>query len=247
MAEDLMTRLAAAATATAAALEPAGQEELLQAIVDAARELFNAAACSLALIDGKTEEIVYRVASGSGAEEVLGQRMPLGRGVAGWVVASGMPIAIDDVASDPRFGRDLAERTGYVPKSILAMPLQTEQALVGVLSVLDREIPDSVAASQREMALLGLFAAQAAYSIDAARVYAEVSGALLGALRQAEPGDDVEALLGRAAEAAKPADQQILELAGLFARLGQADPELLTIATATLQDFVEYAARQASL
>src|SRR5437870_3607192 len=107
MPEDLMTSLAAAATATAVALEPAGQDELLQAVVDAARELFNAAACSLALLDVKADEIVYRVASGAGAEEVLGQRLPLGRGVAGWVVASGMPIAIDDVAADPRFGRDL--------------------------------------------------------------------------------------------------------------------------------------------
>lgn len=74
MPEDLLTRLAAAATATVVALEPAGHDELLQAIVDAAREIFGAAACSLALVDEATDEVVYRVASGAGASEVLGLR-----------------------------------------------------------------------------------------------------------------------------------------------------------------------------
>lgn len=245
MPEELLAQIAAAATATAVALEPAGHDALLQAVVDAAKDLFGAAACSLALLDERTDEIVYRVASGAGAAQVVGLRLPLGQGVGGWVVASGMPIAIDDLAADPRFGRATAERTGYVPRSILATPLETEHTVLGVLSVLDRVPPADVAAAQREMALLGLFARQAALAIDAARVYRRVSGALLGALREAATGEQVVTVLERAAQA-PGADLRVLDLAALFARLGRVDPELLGIAAATVEDFVRYAERRAA-
>jgi GAF domain-containing protein len=247
MPQDLLASLIAAANATAAALEPAGHDDLLQAVVDAARELFGAAACSLALVDGDTDEVVYRVASGAGAVEVVGLRLPLGRGVAGWVVASGMPIAIDDVAADPRFGKELAEQTGYVPRSILATPLETDQAVLGVLSVLDRGLPEGAAAAQREMALLGLFARQAAYAIDAARVHRSVGRTVLAALREAAGGEDVVALLARASEAAPASDRLVADLAGLFARLGRADPDLVRVAGGVVEDLVAYAERKARL
>jgi len=72
------------------ALEPAGHDELLQAVCDAAKELFGAAACSIALVEEQSDEIVYRVASGAGA----GASSTAGSGVAGWVVSSGMPIRV---------------------------------------------------------------------------------------------------------------------------------------------------------
>jgi len=92
--QDLLRELATVAEATAVALEPAGHDELLQAVCDATKELFGAAACSIALVEEQSDEIVYRVASGAGAAQVLGLRLPLGRGVAGWVVSSGMPIRV---------------------------------------------------------------------------------------------------------------------------------------------------------
>jgi GAF domain-containing protein len=158
-----------------------------------------------------------------------------------------MPLAVDDVRSDPRFGRDVAERTGYVPRSILAMPLQTDQAMLGVLSVLDRELPVGPVAAQREMALLGLFAAQAAYAIDAARVFKDVGTCLLNALRGAQPGDGLEAVLGRAQQSASAPDQRLIYLTHLFARLGRADPELQTVASKVLGDLVDYAETKHSL
>lgn len=247
MPDELLAQLIAAADATAVALEPSGHDALLQAVVDAARELFGAAACSLALVDEDADEIVYRVASGRGAESVVGLRLPLGRGVAGWVVASGMPIAIDDVTADPRFGKDIAEQTGYVPRAILATPLETDQDVLGVLSVLDRDLPDGVAAAQREMALLGLFARQAAYAIDAARVHRSIGRTVLTALQNASAGEDVDAVLARASEAAPSNERLIADLAALFARLGRADPDLVRIAGGIVEDLVNYAERKAAL
>ena len=45
---------------------------------------------------------------------------------------------MSDVAADPRFAATVAQATGYVPRSILAMPLETSRRVLGVIEVLDR-------------------------------------------------------------------------------------------------------------
>ncbi len=80
------------------------------------------------------------------------------------MLATRTPLVIEDVANDPRFARDVAEDTGYVPKGLMAAPLLHEEGALGVLSVLDR--PEATLFSLREMELLGLFANQAAIAVD---------------------------------------------------------------------------------
>src|SRR5438045_2004792 len=109
--------------ATGRALLPSSNDELLQTIVEAAARIFGAAAASIALVDEHAGQIVFRVAYGAGSESVIGMRIAMDQGIAGYVANTGQPIAISNVQTDPRFARDTAERTGYVPKSILAMPL----------------------------------------------------------------------------------------------------------------------------
>lgn len=110
--------------------------DLLTGIVAATRERLGAAACSVALLED--EELVFRAAAGVGAAEVLGVRLPVGRGIAGWAVASGQAIAVADVNVDRRFDRETAASTGYLPTSILAVPIEDDDGPRGVLEVLDR-------------------------------------------------------------------------------------------------------------
>lgn len=112
------------------------ETELLTAIVAATRERLGAAACSVALLDG--DELEFRAADGMGADQVVGLRLPVGRGLAGYVVASGQALAVGDVRQDRRFDRQAAERTGYVPETILAVPVEDDDGPLGVLEVLDR-------------------------------------------------------------------------------------------------------------
>ena len=71
---------------------------------------------------------------------------------------------IEDVGADPRFAVDQAQRTGYVPKGLMAAPLLREDRVLGVLNVLDR--PERRRFSVAEMELLALFADQAAVALD---------------------------------------------------------------------------------
>jgi GAF domain-containing protein len=68
------------------------------------------------------------------------------------------------VGKDPRFARDVAESTGYVPQGMMAVPLLHDEQALGVLEVLDR--PQQARFTLAEMDLLGMFANQAAIALD---------------------------------------------------------------------------------
>ena len=238
--ERLLEQVAALAADLGPALAPVGQLELLRSITAAARELFDAAACSLALLDEAQETLTFHVASGAGAEEVVGQRVPVDRGIAGWVVSSGQPVAVADVTRDPRFAAEVAEATGYVPRSVLAMPLQTEREVLGVIELLDQRADSP--AGRRDMELLGLFANQAALAIEASRVFSSLGQALFQALGVAATGDrDLAASLDELARRAPGPTADLAELAGAFARLGQAGAAERTAATRLVREFLAYA------
>jgi GAF domain-containing protein len=137
---------------------------LLSAIVEVARSIFGAKASSIVLLDEETDELVFEAVVGEGEETLLGTRYPAGKGISGWVLATRTPLVIEDVREDPRFARDVAEDTGYVPKGLMAAPLLSEESALGVLSVLDR--PEQSLFSLQEMELLGLFANQAAIAVE---------------------------------------------------------------------------------
>ena len=159
-----------------------GSEEsfraLLAAIVEVARSIFGARASSILLLDTDTEELVFEAVAGEGEETLLGTRFPAGKGIGGWVLATRTPLVIEDVRDDPRFARDVAEDTGYVPKGLMAAPLLHEENALGVLYVLDR--PERSLFSLQEMELLGLFANQAAIAVDLL-LKARTAESLLGA------------------------------------------------------------------
>jgi GAF domain-containing protein len=160
--------------AVAAAVLPAEEEyaRLLRSVVEVARAIFGAKGSSVFLYEQETDELVFAAVAGDAEQHLLGRRMPSSSGIAGWVLAAGTPLILEDVTSDPRFARNIAEETGYVPKGLMAVPLLDEEHALGVLQVLDR--PQRSRFSMQEMDLLSLFANQAAIALR-----------LLGAARRA--------------------------------------------------------------
>ncbi len=151
---------------------------LLRSIVDVARAIFGAKASSIMLFDPESEELVFAAVSGEGEDELVGRRIPASTGVAGWVLSSRTPLVLEDVQSDPRWAREVAEKTGYVPKGLMAVPLLDEELALGVLQVLDR--PQRSRFTLQEMELLGLFAGQAAIALGLLRSAQRARAALGG-------------------------------------------------------------------
>jgi GAF domain-containing protein len=154
-------RLRAAVAAGSLAPEEL-HRELLRSIVEVARAIFAAKASSIFILDEEADELVFEAVVGEGEDTLVGQRMPAGKGIAGWVLVTRQPIVIEDVARDPRFAQDVAESTGYVPSGLMAVPLLHDERVLGVLEVLDRTTKFTLA----EMDLLSLFANQAAIALD---------------------------------------------------------------------------------
>jgi GAF domain-containing protein len=245
--EELLRQLGELATSLGPAVRPTGTDELLRSLTETARRLFGAAACSLALLSEDESELIYTVAAGQGADDVTGMRIPASQGIAGWVVQSGQPIAVSDVASDPRFAREQAEQTGYIPQAILAVPVETPARLLGVISLLDRD-PRRPGAEQ-DMALLSLFADQAALALASVERFSLMGRVLLGALAEAAGGDDLADALRQAADGLPAADADLAdlaELAGAFAALARHGAAERRLALAVLRDVADYVERRPS-
>jgi GAF domain-containing protein len=171
-----------------------GSEEshrsLLRSIVEVARAIFGARAASIFLLDEERDELVFEAVAGEGSDSLVGRRFPSSTGIAGWVLTTRQPLVIEDVHNDPRFARDAAASTGYVPRGLMAVPLLHRERALGVLEVLDR--PANERFTLAEMDLLGLFAGQAAIALDLLQ-HGRRAGAVLA-------GRDEIAGLGRLAQ-----------------------------------------------
>jgi GAF domain-containing protein len=233
---DQLRQLVRAFQAAGRTILPGSSDELLGTIVEAAARIFGAAAASIALVDQDQQYLVFVVSYGAGHESVVGMRVPVNQGIAGYVALTGEPLAISNVRQDPRFAQSAAERTGYLPQSILAMPLLYGERVIGVIEVLDKINAPSF--GMQDMELLGLFARQAAIAIHQSQQYDLLGLGLMHCLeRMIGPAslgglDQVfRSLLGEAdAGAAAPENPQreLIALADLFyqlSKLGEAERE----------------------
>jgi signal transduction histidine kinase len=117
-------------------------DDLLQQIIAKASELVEADRASLFLVDREQEELWSRVAEGLGdpAEgNVAIIRLPMGRGIAGFVAQTGVALNLPDAYEDPRFNRDVDAKTGYRTRSMLCTPvLNADGRAIGVIQALNK-------------------------------------------------------------------------------------------------------------
>jgi GAF domain-containing protein len=139
-------------------------DTLIQSVVEVARAIFDASASSIFLLDESTNELVFEAVAGEGSSVLPGRRFPASKGIAGWVLAAHEAIMVSDVSQNTAFARDVAESTGYVPLSLMAAPLLSDDKPLGVLEVLDYERNPST--TLEAMDLLQLFARQAAVALQ---------------------------------------------------------------------------------
>ena len=225
-------------------LAPPTTSLLLSSIVDATVALFDAEASSIALYDAGSQRLVFEVASGTHGEGVVGLAIAPDQGIAGYVFTTGQPIALSDVARDARFGRSAAEQTGYVPRSLVAVPLLDDEGSIGVLEVLDKR--SDGAFDLRDIELASLFARQAAVAIRASRLERDAAALLASALTAIAPDApaEVDAIVADAvAGLGSDDDGALWALADEIARLRAADPAELDLVRELLAVLVRRAER----
>ncbi len=120
--------------------------ELINLVMEKAKNVMEAEACSILLYNRDTRKLEFEVAicrEGTTSEILKKQvTLDIGQGIAGWVAQNLQPLVIDDVASDSRFYRDADRRTGFMTKSIIAVPLIGRRGLIGVAEVINPKKKD---------------------------------------------------------------------------------------------------------
>ena len=187
-----LPRLLAAIEASGRAVSARPKDALLQSIVDAAGHIFGAAAASILLVNEQEGLLEFRVAYGASDHDLVGTRFPLDKGIAGYVVMTGQPIAISNVRQDARFNQDFAQSTGYVPTSILATPLLAGEHVIGVMEVLDKL--NAASFGMQDMGLLGIFANQAALAIEQSQQMDQIRETLVLGLKRIASTDPSQPL-----------------------------------------------------
>jgi serine/threonine protein kinase len=108
---------------------------LLQSVVRAASGMLDAATVSLALVQ-PDESLLYIAAWGAGSDSVVDGELDPGRRIIDRAVRTNRPQLVQDVQSDPDWDAATAARTGYVPNTMLVVPIGTGP--VGAVSLCDR-------------------------------------------------------------------------------------------------------------
>jgi len=146
--------------------------KLLNQILRMTQRTLKASASSVILIDQDKRELYFRVTGGKAGHALQQVRLDLGVGIAGWVASHGRPIISNDVNQDPRFNKEIDEVTGFVTRSILAVPLVSGRNVVGVLEVLNKVNDGQF--NKQDLAVLTALASTATIAINNARLHEAV-------------------------------------------------------------------------
>jgi signal transduction protein with GAF and PtsI domain len=93
---------------------------------------------SVLIRDGDDGDLRFLIAIGRVADQLLNIRVPAGKGIAGFVLSSGQPMAIADAGEDESFYAEVDKETGYSTQTILATPLRHGSDVIGVLEFINR-------------------------------------------------------------------------------------------------------------
>jgi phosphoserine phosphatase RsbU/P len=143
--------------------------ELLDILVDIALGIVDGERGTVYILDETSHELWTRVAKGLDGLSRVTIRLPLGKGIAGYVAATGDAINIPDAYLDPRFNPDYDRQTGYRTSSILCMPIRTKSdRIIGVFQLLNKR---TGVFTEDDAHIMDAFSIHAAIALENARLY----------------------------------------------------------------------------
>jgi GAF domain-containing protein len=112
-----------------------GSHAALRDVAERALAAVGADRATIFAVDRERNEIVSRVALGLDIEI----RLPITRGIVGFVARTGRTIRLRDANNDPRFDRSIDERTGYRTRSVLCVPITGRDGeVIGAIEAINK-------------------------------------------------------------------------------------------------------------
>jgi signal transduction histidine kinase len=148
---------------------------LLDIIVQVATELTGTTDASIMLIDRETGELRFKAAFGHKSAEIRPFSVPLKGSIAGTVATEDKPLLVRDAQSDPRWYHQVDEGSGFVTRSIMAVPMRVRGEVIGVLNAVNKRGDEQM--TWEDVQLLTTLASQAAIAVENARLLSELQAA----------------------------------------------------------------------
>ena len=200
--------------------------------MEAITRLMNAEVGSLLLVDEENKELYFEVALGDKGERVKEIRLKIGEGIAGWVAEHGNPLLLQDVRKDPRFYKSADQKTEFVTRDMVCVPVKVKDKVIGVLQAINRA---EGVFTEDDVELFQLFSNQVAIALDNARLYEEIretffatAEALAEAIEKRDPytGGHTKRVVNYCLVAAKymnltPEELEILKLSAILHDVGK--------------------------
>ncbi len=144
-------------------------DRLLGLILESATKSIDADRGTLYLVDDVKKELWSKVLQGKDMVEI---RLPIGKGIAGYVAESGETIIIPDAYADPRFNQEIDKRTGYRTRNMLCMPMKNkDNKIIGVFQLLNKK---EGCFDNDDVSFIDAFSAHASVAIENARMAQEM-------------------------------------------------------------------------
>jgi HD-GYP domain-containing protein (c-di-GMP phosphodiesterase class II) len=169
------------------------RDQILRVIIDSAREFLGAEACSLFLVDEASADLELVIASNVDETIQVEQiRIPAGKGIIGQVVDRAETILVADTARDRRHYGGVDRKSGFVTRSILAVPLCTRKVDLGnergvtherILGGLEALNKIQGTFSEDDASLLRILANQAATVLEIAGLYTDANELFVDVVR----------------------------------------------------------------
>ncbi len=149
------------------------QSEIRKRAIEAATLLMEAEAGSLLLLDERTGDLYFEVALGEKGEEVREIRLKPGEGIAGHVAKTGVPVIVNDVQHDPHFSREADNKSGFVTRNMVCVPVRARAKMLGALQAINRR--DGGLFTEEDLQTFVSLGHQVGIAIENANLYEDIN------------------------------------------------------------------------
>lgn len=151
-------------------------DQLLSHIIKEAAELTQSEAASIFLLDPRTRHLLFTASSNPIPDNMANVPIPLDNSIAGAIVKANRPMYIQDVASDPRWNKDIDQAIAFHTKAILGVPMRNgNKEPVGVLEAINKQ--GAPRFSREDFETLTVLADIAGVAVEKARLIEKLESA----------------------------------------------------------------------
>jgi len=170
-AREKVERISAMAETSARISSSLDVKRVLEIVMSLAKDVIGAEASSIFMYDEEKHDFFFEVATGEAGEAVKQIRVPWGKGMVGWAAENMKTLLVPDVTRDPRFYSKVDEKSKFVTRNAITVPLKPKDKLIGVAQVLNKK---GNTFSPDDVELFETLARQAAVAIENASLYTDL-------------------------------------------------------------------------